>query len=89
MVFAYDRRKVCALPDEIKRSKRKPVKTYTMEINVKKTSSLKGKELVVNYRSDERFIIIEEIYGNRVIVRCNDGCDYIFDLSDDVEIMGL
>lgn len=56
------------------------------QVNVKAVSSLKGKELVVNYRSDERFIIKEELEGNRVIVLGRDKCEYCFDLSDDVYV---
>ena len=50
-------------------------------------SHLQGKELVVNYRSSERFIIMFETIGGGVIVLCNDGVEYCFDLSDDVQVI--
>ena len=50
-------------------------------------SLLKGKFLKVNYRPSESFIISEEIDGGRVIVLSNDGIEYCFDLSDDVEVI--
>jgi len=61
------------------------MKTNTITVNGK--SSLKGKELRVNYRSSERFIIKEETIGGQVIVLCNDGIEYCFDLSDDVKVI--
>ena len=62
------------------------MKTYN-EIRVIKKSPLQGKELVVNYRSSERFIIMEETIGGGVIVLCNDGVEYCFDLCDDVQVI--
>ena len=59
----------------------------TNTITVKGKSQLKGKQLIVNYRPDERFIIQEETAGGQVIVLCNDGVEYCFDLSDDVEVI--
>ena len=56
-------------------------------ITVNSKSTLKGKELIVNYRTSERFIIKEETAGGQVIVLCNDGIEYCFDLSDDVKII--
>lgn len=61
------------------------MKNNTITVNGK--SSLKGKELIVNYRSSERFIIKEETIGGQVIVLCNDGSEYCFDLSDDVGVI--
>jgi hypothetical protein len=59
----------------------------TTTITVKEKSSLKGKELKVNYRTSERFIIKEETPGGQVIALCNNGVEYCFDLSDDVEVL--
>lgn len=61
------------------------MKTSIIAVNEK--SSLKGKELIVNYRSDERFIIKEEVLGGSVIVLANDGIEYCFNLSDDVVVV--
>ena len=56
-------------------------------ITVNSKSTIKGKELVVNYRPDEKFIIIEETIGGSVIVLANNGTEYCFDLSDDIEVI--
>lgn len=56
-------------------------------ITLNKKSILKGKELRVNYRTSERFIIKEETWGGQVIVLANNGVEYCFDLSDDVEVI--
>ena len=55
-------------------------------ITVKDKSPLKGMFLKVNYRPNDKFIIKEELPGGRVIVLSNDGVEYCFDLSDDVEV---
>ena len=59
----------------------------TNTITTIQKSSLRGKVLVVSYRSSERFIITQELLGGRVIALCNDGTEYCFDLEDDVTII--
>jgi len=56
-------------------------------ITIIEKSPLKGKFLKVNYRLSESFIIVEETIGGGVIVLCNDGIQYCFNLSDDVEVI--